>query len=447
MDVNGRERAILSMCRKEGHITLLLDASFTILWHCESVAKILGWPDLRGCNAADYVHAEDLEVVLATLVNVNQQGELHSRVEPNQSPQPADIRILDIKGLWHPVEATTYNHLDDPEINGVLCTCKVVSDRSDVARAIELLGTGATVETVLPVVARLADQLLGASTRTVIGWRPDGRLRTATANGEARLGHLLVQASGLVWTLELEEPLVLTNLDDSRLGHAGPTARAAGFSKAYLVPIEAPTGDEVIGALMAWGRSTVEFKVNPQTPIHVALRLAALAIADGRTKRDLRWAAAHDPLTGLANRGELDRNLAVMDAEDGVVLLYIDLDDFKPVNDQYGHAVGDTVLVEVGRRILEVIGPRDVAGRIGGDEFAVVLAGSRDPVHGRDVADRIVEALGRPMHLQGNTLRVGASIGVAVGAHPLIPAQLVKRADDALYQAKSAGKNTVRVGV
>jgi diguanylate cyclase (GGDEF)-like protein len=176
--------------------------------------------------------------------------------------------------------------------------------------------------------------------------------------------------------------------------------------------------------------------------VHVALRLAALAIADHRTKRSLRWAAAHDPLTGLANRAEFARRLDELASGD-LVLLYIDLDDFKPINDQHGHPVGDMVLKEVGRRIASVIGRHDIVGRLGGDEFAVVCAGTSDPAHGRAVGDRIVRAVRVPLIANGLHLRVGASVGVAVGAHPLIPAVLARRADEALYQAKSSGKNTV----
>ena len=107
-----------------------------------------------------------------------------------------------------------------------------------------------------------------------------------------------------------------------------------------------------------------------------------MALLSGGTsclKRELRWAAAHDPLTGLANRAEFARRLDRC-ASDDLVLLYIDLDDFKPINDMYGHHVGDRVLVEVGRRIAAVIGPGDIVGRLGGDEFAVVCPGVADPV-------------------------------------------------------------------
>jgi diguanylate cyclase (GGDEF)-like protein/PAS domain S-box-containing protein len=439
------ERAFKSTTRKAGQFTLLLDEQFNILWHCETVETILGWTELVGRSAVEFVHADDLTVVLETMLSVNQPEEAYNRFDPAQSPQSADIRVVDVAGTWRYFEATTFNHLDDPEVNGVLCTCKLIHDRSDIGRAIELLGSGADVDSVLPVVARLADHCLGATTRTAFTWRQGNRSHTVTARGEPCIDERLTAAAALVWSLGVVEPVTFTDLDDPRLGDAGPIARQAGFLAAYLVPIEAPTGAEIIGAMIAWSQSIVEFKAPPQTPIHVALRLAALAIADSRTKRDLRWAASHDPLTGLVNRAEFARSLEAMAAADDIVLLYIDLDDFKPINDMHGHAVGDTVLIEVGRRIRDVIGEHDVVGRLGGDEFAVVCASSNDPIHGRDVADRIVDAVRQPIAVAGVAVRVGASVGVAVGAQPLIPVQLMQRADDALYLAKTSGKNTVRL--
>ena len=224
---------------------------------------------------------------------------------------------------------------------------------------------------------------------------------------------------------------MVTDLDDPMFDGAGDVARVAGYRGAFIVPIEAPTGPEIIGAMVAWGASTVDFAAPTQSPVHVALRLAALAIADHRTKRSLRWAASHDPLTGLANRAEFARRLDDVAGAD-LVLLYIDLDDFKPVNDAYGHPVGDLVLQEIARRIEDVIGPHDTVGRLGGDEFAVVCSGISDPLSGREVGDRIIAAIRAPLTINGLTLTVGASVGVAVGAHPLIPAVLVRSADEAL---------------
>jgi diguanylate cyclase (GGDEF)-like protein len=94
--------------------------------------------------------------------------------------------------------------------------------------------------------------------------------------------------------------------------------------------------------------------------------------------------------------------------------------------------------------MASVIGTEDFVGRLGGDEFAVVCA-TDDLQHGRNVADRIVTEIRKPILANGVALRIGASVGVAVGAQPLIPAVLVQKADEALYAAKHSGKNTVRV--
>jgi diguanylate cyclase (GGDEF)-like protein len=436
-------RAFRSMSTKEGQFTLLLDENFDILWHSESLTSMLGWTDLRGRNGTEFVHPDDLELVLETMFKANQDHDPLNQLDPIHRPESADIRVLDHAGAWHAFETTTHNHLDKPEINAVLCTCEVIRDRSDVATSIELLGTGADVRAVLPVIARLAGRSMGAETRVAIAWRQGEHTHVVGAADEVPLDFRLANASALVWSLGLTEPLTITDLTDGRLAGLGTVAENAGFRAAYLVPIEAPAGQEIIGAMIAWGRSTIEFQIPRQSPVHVALRLAALAIADSHTKRELRWAASHDPLTGLMNRAEFARRLHDAADSDLVLLLYIDLDDFKPINDTYGHPVGDAVLIEVGRRITSVIGPYDAVGRLGGDEFAVVCIGTDDPLYGRVVADRIVEAISVPMIHNGLHLRVGASVGVAAGVQPLIPAILVQRADQALYTAKNTGKNTV----
>ena len=340
------------MSRKEGEFTLLLDEQFDILWHSDSLSQILGWGDLRGRNGTDFVHPDDLGLVLETMMQFG-GGPEHQSLDPATGPESADIRVVDANGGWHSFETTTWNHLDDEGIRGVLCTCRRVHDRSDLTLAIEMLGSGAHVSEVLPIISRLANHSMGgAEVRTAFGWKQDERIIIATAAGVRPLDPRLADAARLVWTNNITLPIVVTDLDDPMFEGAGAVARAAGYRGVFIVPIEAPTGPEIIGAMVAWGASTVDFQAPTQSPVHVALRLAALAIADHRTKRSLRWAASHDPLTGLANRAEFARRLDEV-AGDDLVLLYIDLDDFKPINDMYGHPVGDVVLQEVAKRIAE----------------------------------------------------------------------------------------------
>ena len=448
------ERAFTSMSKKRGQFSLLLDENFDIVWQSDSVTAMLGWPDLSGRNATEFVHPEDIELVVRTMMQINERDEFYDVLDSGDSPESSDIRIIDRQGRWRSFETTIDNYLDDPDLRAVLCTCRLVRDRSDVARSIELLGNGADVDVVLPVLARLADQSMGGASRCALARREGRGIFVVTAAGEPMIDQRLANAAGLVWTLGLVEATVITDLDDTRLGGIGTVAALAGYRTAYLVPIEAPTGPAIIGAMVAWGTyernrradrtSAIDFTIAHQSPLHLALRLAALSIADSRTKRELRWAAFHDPLTGLVNRARFAQRLDEMSSSE-LVLLYIDLDDFKPINDTYGHQVGDAVLIEVGRRITSVLGPNDLVGRLGGDEFAAICAGTDDPAHGRDVADRIIEAIGAPICTSGLQLRVGASVGVAVGAQPLIPDVLVRQADQALFAAKNSGKNTVCV--
>ncbi|HEY7629033.1 MAG TPA: GGDEF domain-containing protein, partial [Ilumatobacteraceae bacterium] len=384
----------------------------------------------------------DLELVLQTMVQLSKRDD-HSGLDPTFAPESADIRIIDVNGNWHVFETTTWNHLDIEDVAAVLCVCKRVRDRSDLPLAIEMLGSGAELDEVLPIIARLAEHSIGGGeVRTAFAWKHGDHALIVSAPGDQPLDPRLADAAQIVWSSHLLVPTVVSDLNDPVLGGVGELAAAEGFRGAFLVPIEDPSGPEIIGAMVAWGASTIDFQVPAQSPLHVAVRLAALAIADHHLKRNLRWAAAHDPLTGLVNRAEFSRRLDEFSNGD-LILLYIDLDDFKPINDVYGHPVGDLVLREVSRRIETTVGTRGVVGRIGGDEFAVVCPGMTDANEGRKFADHIVEAIRTPLIAQGLRLTVGGSIGVAVGAHPLIPSVLASRADEALYQAKHSGKNTV----
>ena len=128
-----------------------------------------------------------------------------------------------------------------------------------------------------------------------------------------------------------------------------------------------------------------------------------------------------------------------------IALHYIDLDRFKPVNDTFGHAVGDEVLREVARRLQEVAGPGACAGRLSGDEFVVVQFGSPRDKAVADMAEAIVTALNRPIRIGTKTANIGASVGVAIAPNDGSEiSDLFRSADLALYRAKSEGRNCVR---
>jgi len=188
-------------------------------------------------------------------------------------------------------------------------------------------------------------------------------------------------------------------------------------------------------------------------PIHdekgelVGWRGVASDITDARLGGDDAVRAARtDPLTGLANRllvRELleEAVLRQWGSQAGCALLLVDLDRFKLVNDTLGHAIGDQLLVEVGRRLEGAVGEGGLIGRIGGDEFAVVWSGSCDREQLSAVADRIIANLSKSFTIGAATLHVGATIGIAVfPTDGNLEEQLMRSADLALYRAKEAGR-------
>lgn len=165
--------------------------------------------------------------------------------------------------------------------------------------------------------------------------------------------------------------------------------------------------------------------------------------------------ALHDPLTGLPNRAfflqELERTLARQQRrpQQRCTVLFIDINRFKPVNDRFGHAAGDQLLVEVARRLEGTVRPGDIVARLGGDEFTVLLDNLEEAGHAAKVAERILEQLRQPFSVdepqagggvQRHTVHISASIGIAGGEATYERAEaLLHDADIAMYGAKAKG--------
>lgn len=179
------------------------------------------------------------------------------------------------------------------------------------------------------------------------------------------------------------------------------------------------------------------------TRLSSSLASSELAFLDAEQK--IRSLALHDPLTGLANRASLREALqaAIARAErrkSGLSVLMIDLDRFKPVNDRLGHLEGDLVLKEVAQRLTSTLRQGEIRARYGGDEFVAVIEHEGDDAVVTRVAERLIEALSRPIELARANVEIGASIGVATfprDGHT--EHDLLRKADHALYRAKDTG--------
>jgi diguanylate cyclase (GGDEF)-like protein/PAS domain S-box-containing protein len=175
--------------------------------------------------------------------------------------------------------------------------------------------------------------------------------------------------------------------------------------------------------------------------LHVSRDMAPRSEANER----IRKLAYYDPLTGLGNRTLLDTRMSsamVLNArQDGIIgVIYLDLDDFKPVNDTYGHAVGDRVLRIIAERMLKCVRSTDTIVRLGGDEFFVLFPrlAALDDLASK--AKEIASCIGRPIGLDGVSIDVSASVGLAVYREGERPDELIGRADHAMYRAKLRGR-------
>lgn len=161
--------------------------------------------------------------------------------------------------------------------------------------------------------------------------------------------------------------------------------------------------------------------------------------------------AQYDPLTGLPNRALFSDRLqqaitAANRDKHPLALMFIDLDKFKPVNDSYGHQIGDLLLKDVATRMLDCVRESDTVARIGGDEFVIVLPIIETAQDAMVVAEKILQSLNRPFDLAGLHLGISSSIGIAIyPEHGNHETKLVKNGDTAMYQAKQSGRNNIQL--
>jgi diguanylate cyclase (GGDEF)-like protein len=164
-------------------------------------------------------------------------------------------------------------------------------------------------------------------------------------------------------------------------------------------------------------------------------------------KEELDHQATHDPLTGLANRALFRAKIdaAIRRKGTGVAVLFLDLDDFKTVNDSLGHASGDSLLVAVAERLNHCLRGLDTAARLGGDEFGLLVEDVDEPHDAIHVAERVTRTLATPFSLAGREVFVHASVGIAFGEEDAGADTLLRNADVAMYRAKERGKATYEV--
>jgi diguanylate cyclase (GGDEF)-like protein/PAS domain S-box-containing protein len=443
---------------------VVLDHLAQIQWINDRFVELLGWTldDLRGRNGLDLIDpVQQLDAIEALTI---------VRESPNAIP-PGAYRLLHRDGRLVPLEMHGASLDPSDASSPTVLLARPVDYQTLMVDGLELLNADAPIEDMASYIVRgigwpsgavalVFDDDVSGERRSVHPDLPDVLDGTRKAeDGEAPWE--VVEATG--------EPFQC-NVDALPPSLRG-AAQELGFVSCSVDTIPDPQGRDAL--VILWFREgaplTYRFLFKEE-PRYLLFRLALERRAYHAV---LYTAATQDHLTGLANRARFFETIeAPRQPTDGAcAVLYIDLDDFKPVNDVHGHLAGDAVLAEVGRRISTIVRPSDLVARIGGDEFAVFCAevAGEEAVEAlaRRIHDVIVLpiplAVGEPSSVStastagrdsgsrrsdfvGTSVRVGASIGAAVAADDRTDARdLVGAADEVLYELKRAGKDGWRV--
>jgi diguanylate cyclase (GGDEF)-like protein/PAS domain S-box-containing protein len=399
--------------------------------------------DLIGRPSLDFVAPREQEMVASVFRQAAERSDFSVDM-----PVPFQLTLVAANGSTALVDVSAVAVTNHPSFRGWVLTFVPHAARSTPVDAVEWLLHGGTIDEVLE---RCADALVGDRTdsRHLVGCvlshpvqgsftRVHGRW---ISGGLLAAVHAQMASPTAPWVGATSRSVSLLGLDEMPAAMAAAAA-AEQFEAMVVVPIDVgETCEAVLVGFMSPLRRPL-----PGFVRQLFDRLAgitALALEHQRAQDDLRRAARLDGLTGVANRTAFDEVVLGRDLAD-ITVLYIDLDEFKAVNDLYGHECGDQVLVEVARRIEAASDPEGLVARLGGDEFALVLFGI-DRDEARLTGERVLAAVSAPLPPGCGVETVTVSVGLAVGSEATRVRDVLAAADRALFDAKRTGRSRLTV--
>jgi diguanylate cyclase (GGDEF)-like protein/PAS domain S-box-containing protein len=418
------ERRFRALVENSSDIVLVVDSDRQITFASPAAHRLLGLNEkaLLASHPARWVHPDDWPTLARILDGTSTQH--------HDETDSVEVRIRHIDGSHRWFEIRTRDLEHDPEIQGLVVTARGISDRKATEKQLAESEARfrALVQSSSDVVAVVADNgcfsYISPAIAEMLGYTPE--------------------------ELDGTPAIALVAPED-----------VASFQTSYpeLSQKRLPTGDLSTRRIETQLRHrsgelrTVDITVTDMRD-EVAVGGIVLNARDITVRKaleaDLRFQALHDTLTGLANRTMFTQQTAAALRNsrrlESVGALFIDLDDFKTVNDSLGHAVGDQLLQEVSTRLITSLSSDDLAARLGGDEFAILVVDSPDQAGVVALAERVLSLIAQPYRIQGRDIRVSASIGIAFADDEAVDAEvLLRSADVAMYLAKDRGKNRYAV--
>jgi diguanylate cyclase (GGDEF)-like protein/PAS domain S-box-containing protein len=414
-------------------IVMTLDEIGTITWLGGALERLTGYTtdELVGTNILEHFDTSWNPAALESVgFAFTRQG----------LQRPMLFKVIRKDGTTFIGEATANSQMDDPVVGGLVAYLRRWDERHLLDLVIEKLAAGSPLEETIGLLV----EVMGAETLeadSAVFLQPFARRYFRVIAGPHLPPALAVDdgSSGTPWSLAslTGEPrwTPVADLPDPLRA----VAEANGYRTCWAWPSRGSGGGQA--CLVLWRTDDEEPDYTCRWLLDNLVRITSLVLDREQQAARLRHAANHDVLTGLANRARFFDHLRhVLDDERTgpiVGVLYIDLDEFKPVNDRLGHRAGDVLLEEVAKRLTEAVREHDLVARLGGDEFAVICPGAPDEQALAAVAERLAAAVCRPVLIDDESVTVGASVGIAFAPPGSCTIDaLVEAADGALYEAK-----------
>jgi diguanylate cyclase (GGDEF)-like protein/PAS domain S-box-containing protein len=416
----------------------LIDNSGTVVWVGESIERFFGWPpaDLVGETFTKVIAPRSLPAVMDAFTAIDDAFEV---MPWGGVGFPADILRADGTVATSELSVLTTRRSGLPWYT---VTVRRIGYEHALDLAVSAMAEGLPLADILERLVGAAQGMVPES-QVVLGEGWSGDRFSAVAGGPV---DLLAVEGDTPWRRALVsgEDVLIGDLDGLPRSVAA-LARAAGLHGCWVHPVAIAGESRPAAAVVIWRtRPGLPTRFSWTTITRIG-QLLQLTLQWHRSHRTLQYAATHDQLTGLANREAFLARLDTVtrSGEGHAAVLFVDLDHFKPINESLGHPVGDRVLALVAERLTEVLRPGDLVARIGGDEFAVLCERLTRPDDVEQVADRLLEAVRRPLYPLDDAateVRVDASIGITA-LDPTEPADhTLTRVDLAMREAKFTGR-------
>jgi len=416
----------------------------TVLWAGGSIDELLGVSaeQLIGRNLVEYVAPASLEVALESLAAADDYMASRSSEARSWEGVGPSVALVRADGTTVEVEVAVATPLRTG-LPGVVLQLRRAGGAAALEDALKAMGRGDGIDVVLAHIVRmLAAEFPEVEVAVAHRCTPDDSIQVVGSPPGLESAFTPGVLDGTPWMAAVEEPdAIVTDAAGALPEPLRTIALDQGFRWLTALGVRIPGPAQHRAYLGVWSRHQYSTHVFSHQRLRRCANLVGLTIQWEEGRRALEWAVTHDGLTGLVNRSVLVAAIEAQAPRDGsTAVLYLDLDDFKPVNDIHGHALGDRVLAEVATRLRHAVRPTDVVARIGGDEFGVLCPDVEDVSVAQALAERLVAAVSEPMVIHGVDVQVGLSVGIAALVEGDDADLVLARADEALRRAKRAGK-------